>query len=111
MENVRLYPEPNPFITQWLAGPICRSILVQSAELYQALYQEIVAKRTGLLAASARVHTGFEEDRWVATLVVGHGARGTAHYAASHEFGTVGGFNPGPGAHDLNKVLNMMAAL
>lgn len=106
-----MYPDPNPFITQWLASARCRAILFESAEMYKALYQEIVAKRTGLLAASARVHTSFEGDRWTASLVVGAGARGTAYYAASHEFGTVGGRAPGDGAHDLNKILDMMAVL
>ncbi|MFD4442520.1 hypothetical protein ACFWPK_22395 [Nocardia sp. NPDC058519] len=108
MDDVRLYPEPNPFITQWLAGPICRSILFEAAEMYKALYQEIVAKRTGRLARSARVYTSFVGDRWVATLQVGDA---TAFYGASHEFGTVGGLHPGDGAHDLNRALNMMAAL
>lgn len=124
MEDVNVPYDPNPFITQWLAGPVCRSMVFESAELYQALYRDIVAKRTGNLAKSARVSTGFEDGRWVGILQVGDA---TAYYAASHEFGTTGDEHTQPsrtastarevfhevhrGAHDLNKILNLMGAL
>lgn len=123
MEDVRV-PVPNPFITQFLAGPTCRALVFEAAELYQALYREIVAKRTGELAKSAHVSTGVEDGRWVGFMEVGSS---TAYYAASHEFGTTGGGLSEPsraanttrevfnevhqGAHDLNKILNMMGTL
>ncbi|MET8648413.1 hypothetical protein [Nocardia aurea] len=109
MEDVNV-PSPNPFITDWLRGPICRSMMFESAELYEALYREIVAKRTGRLARSTHVSTGLERGRWVGILTVGDSG---AYYAASHEYGT-GRTNPDqalPAAHDLNTILNMMAAL
>lgn len=109
MEDVNV-PSPNPFIREWLRGSLCRSMMRESAELYEALYREIVAKRTGRLARSTHVSTSLEKGRWVGSLVVGHDG---ADYAASHEFGT-GRTNPDaalPAAHDLNTILNMMAAL
>lgn len=103
-------PAPNPFIAQWLKSARCRAILSESAEMYEALYREVVAKRTGRLAASTHVSTGIEGDRWVALMTVGVGG---APYAASHEFGT-GRTDPDnalPPAHDLNTILDMMATL
>ena len=124
MESVHVPSRPNPFITEWLAGPTCRSIVYEAGELYQALYRSIVAKRTGDLAKSAHVSTEFEVDRWVGVMEVGNA---TAYYAASHEFGTTGAahdqpnrsastarevFNRvHPGAHDLNTILNLMGTL
>lgn len=108
MELVRMYPDPNPFITDWLTGPRCRSILYESAEIYKALYQEEVAKRTGRLARSARVWTEMDGDRWTATLSAGDPVRNVV-YGASHEFGTVNGLHPSDGAHDMNKILDIMA--
>jgi hypothetical protein len=82
-------------------------------ELYEALYREVVAQRTGELARSTHVSTGVEGDRWVAVMQVGFDG---APYAASQEFGA--GEHPGstkqhfqPAAHDLNTVLDMMATL
>lgn len=106
MEDVDV-PSPNPFITEWLASAECRSMMFESAELYEALYREVVAKRTGQLARSTHVSTEVEDGRWVGVLAV------TASYAASHEYGT-GRTNPEhnlPPAHDLNTILDMMATL
>lgn len=124
MEDINVPSRPNPFITQWLVSPECRALVFESAELYQALYREIVAKRTGELAKSAHVSTDIEGDRWIGVMAVGSS---TAYYAASHEFGTTGSGLSEPsrtantarevfnevhqGAHDLNKILNMMGAL
>lgn len=123
MEDVNV-PRPNPFITQWLISPQCRAMVFESAELYQALYRGIVAKRTGELAKSARVSTNIEGGRWVGVMEVGNP---TAYYAASHEFGTTGADLDTPrrdansargvfnqvhrGVRDLNKILNLMGAL
>lgn len=111
MEDINVPSKPNPFISEWLSSSLCRSIVRESCELYEALYREIVAKRTGRLAASTRVETGKEGGpygfRWVGSLTV------NAPYAASHEYGT-GRTDPThtlPAAHDLNTVLDMMAHL
>lgn len=108
MEDVNV-PVPNPFITQWLLGNTARSMVREAAEIAQALYQGRVAKRTGRLARSARVETfkgGVHQDRWCGRLIV------DAPYAASHEFGhDDGDTNIGAAAHDLNAVLNELAAL
>jgi hypothetical protein len=107
MEDIDI-PRPNPFITEWLRGELCRGILTEAGELYQSLYHVFVAKRTGQLAFSAAVDTDIEGDRWVAVMSVGDNV---APYAASHEFGT-GRTNPDhalPGAHDLNLILDLVA--
>lgn len=109
MDDVNV-PSPNPFLADWLRGPTCRAIVYEALELYEALYREVVAKQTGRLARSTHLSTGIERGRWVGTMVVGND---NVHYAASHEFGT-GRYNPLtalPAAHDLETVLNMMAAL
>ncbi|WP_405490477.1 hypothetical protein [Nocardia sp. NBC_00511] len=124
MDDVNIPSRPNPFITQWLVSPECRAMVFESAELYQALYREIVAKRTGELAKSAHVSTDLEGDRWVGVMTVGSS---TAYYAGWHEFGLTGADHEAPrrdantarevfsevhkGAHDLNKILNMMGSL
>ncbi|WP_280393044.1 hypothetical protein [Nocardia wallacei] len=102
-------PVPNPAITKILVSPEMRSLMFERAEIAQALYREIVAKRTGRLARSARVETfigGKKNDRWQSRLIV------EESYAASHEFGTDDG-NEGivAGAHDLNVVLNTLGQL
>ena len=107
MEDVRV-PVPNPFIAEWLISPICDGILRAAGDQYRDLYRVVVAKRTGNLASSAHVSTGVERDRLVAVMEVGDPV---AYYAASHEFGTTGGFHPMHGAHDLNRILNAMGAL
>lgn len=111
MEDVDV-PHPNPFITQWLVGARCRSIVFEVGELYEALYREVVAKRTGRLAASTHVFTGIEDGRWVGHMTV------TAPYAASHEWGVDDGAERiTAGAHDLtairdlNNALNLMGSL
>lgn len=105
MEDVNV-PTPNPFIAEWLLSARCRSIMFEAAELYEALYREVVAKRTGRLAASTHVSTDVEGDRWTGHLAV------TAPYAPAHEFGTDDG-DEGivAGAHDLNLILDLMASL
>jgi hypothetical protein len=92
------------FFQLYEKGPECRAMIWLSLELYEALYREVVAKRTGRLAASTRIFTELEQGRWMGTLAV------TAPYAASHEFGTDDGDERIiAGHHDLNKVLNIMA--
>lgn len=109
MEDVNV-PTPNPFITSWLISPDARAMVVESCELYEALYREVSAKRTGRLAASTHVSTGVEGGRWAGHLTV------NAPYAASVEFGA--GDHPGSthrhhqaAAHDLNTILDMMGTL
>lgn len=85
-----------------------RALIAGRAEVAKAIYQGIVAKRTGRLARSAHVETfigGKRKDRWIGQLIV------DAPYAASHEFGTDGGEHPATGAHDLNVVLNQLGGL
>jgi hypothetical protein len=81
-----------------------RTLVAGRAEVAKAIYQGIVAKRTGRLARSARVETfvgGKKNDRWIGRLIV------DAPYTASHEYGT----EDGAGAHDLNIVLNQLGGL
>lgn len=106
MEDVNI---PYSFIAGYAAGPECRSLVLESAELYQALYRDVVAKRTGRLAASARVSTSLENRRWVSHMEVGNPV---AYYGASHEFGTDDGDEHiVPGHHDLNAILDAMGTL
>lgn len=102
-------PAPNPAVGAILVSPEMRSLMFERGEMAQALYREIVAKRTGRLARSARVETfigGKKNDRWQTRLIV------DAPYAASHEFGTDDG-DEGitAGVHDLNVVLNALGQL
>ncbi|WP_228002141.1 hypothetical protein [Nocardia australiensis] len=102
-------PAPNPAVGGILKSGEMRSLMFERGEVAQALYREIVAKRTGRLARSARVETfigGSRGDRWCSRLIV------EAPYAASHEYGTDDG-NTGiqVGAHDLNIVLNQLGQL
>jgi len=105
MEDVNI-PAPNPFITEWLVSAQCRSVMFEAAELFEALYREVVVKRTGRLAASTHVSTAVERGRWTGYMTV------AAPYAASHEYGTDDG-DEGivAGAHDLNLILDLMASL
>ncbi|MFC8531933.1 hypothetical protein [Nocardia sp. NPDC057227] len=110
MGDIVMYPKPNPFITDWLKGPRARAIVFELAEMYQALYRETVAKDTGALAASARVYTDIEDDRWTGFMVVGGAG---APHGLPHEYGS-GRTNPDnalPAANDLNTILNLMATL
>lgn len=105
MEDVNV-PDPNPFITDWLVSAECRSLMFEKAEIAEAIYREVVAKRTGRLAASTHVTTEIEGDRWIAMMTV------LAPYAASHEFGTDDGDERiVAGHHELNHVLDLMAQL
>lgn len=100
MEDINI-PYPNPALAAILRSQQVRRMVQAKAEEGQAIYQGIVAKRTGRLARSARIETfigGAKSDRWCARLIV------DAPYAASHEFGT----EKGPAAHDLNQVLNRL---
>lgn len=112
MDDVNI-PSPNRRLAQWLVGPECRAMVFEAAELYEALYREVVAKRTGQLAHSTHVSTEIEGDRWASSMTIGFDG---AAYAASEEFGA--GTHPGSthkhfqaAARDLNTVLDMMAAL
>lgn len=101
----------NPAVTALLKSSEMRALMFERGEIAQAIYQEIVAKRTGRLARSARVETFLggdrrPNDRWCARLIV------TATYAASHEYGTDDGDEDiRAGAHDLNVVLNQLGQL
>lgn len=103
-------PEPNPALSGWLRGEVCRSIVAERANTAQWLYQSRVAKRSGHLARSARAYTeigGIRHDRWIGVMLVGFGLE----YDPAHEFGytTRRGKRARqryvPGAHDLNAVL------
>lgn len=103
--------DSNPAVQGLLKSPEMRALMFERAETAQALYRDIVAKRTGRLARSARVETyiGGERnpnDRWCGRLIV------EAPYAASHEFGfDDGDLDVRAGVHDLNVVLNQLGQL
>lgn len=120
--DVTIYPEPNPAVTAALLSPATRAFAEERANTALMLYQAIVAKRTARLARSGYAHAeigGKNHDRWIGELVIGRGI----DYGASHEFG-VQAEDEGPeaddgggpsvtadhGAHDLNEVLQMLAA-
>lgn len=103
MQDVRI---DHAGIGRLLLGPQMRSLMQEKAEIAQALYREIVTKRSGRLAASARVETfvgGRRNDRWCGRLIVD---AAQAPYAASHEYGT----EHGAAARDLNLVLTMLGS-
>lgn len=86
---------------EWLVGPEAQQLVRSKAVEAQALYQAIVAKRTGALAASAQVTTrigGLSGRRWIGVLTVGE----DLDYGASHEFGTK---DAQQAANDLKAVL------
>lgn len=96
-----------PGIGQVLLSQPYRRLLESKGNAAAALYQALVAKRTGRLARDVQVRThigGRNSDRWVATVVVGE----RVPYAASHEFGT-DEKNHENRAKDLDKVLKMLA--
>lgn len=100
-------PTPNPAITGILRSEQMRNLMAGRANQARAIYQNIVAKRTGRLAASTRVTTtlgGVRNDRWVGRLTVGGD---TAPHGPSHEFGT----EKGSPAHDLRRVLDSLGQL
>lgn len=85
--DVNIY-HPNPALAEILVSEQMRAIVSEKANLARDLYQAIVAKRTGALAASARAHTEIEpvikgQPRVVGYLTVGGGL----DYALAHEFG------------------------
>lgn len=98
---------PNPALTAIALGPQMRSLMFERGEIAQAIYRDIVAKRSGRLARSARVSTfigGRKRDRWASRLTVGGE---DATYGASHEFDT----EHTKGVHDLITVLSRMGRL
>jgi hypothetical protein len=129
--DVTIYPDPNPALTAVLRGERMRSIVFEIGEIAHVLYVDQVAKRTGMLAASAHVSTeigGVDQDRWIGVLTVGGNG---VDYAATHEFGRqadVEGPQPEStdgvhnlddrvrtgghhAAHDLNRVLEELSGL
>ncbi|RJO74170.1 hypothetical protein D5S18_18630 [Nocardia panacis] len=106
LTNIRI-PKPNPALAKILRGPQMKTLVTRKGLRARAIYAEVVAKRTGELAASARVETvlgGLHGDRWIARV------RATAPHAASHEYGT-GRTDPAytaPAAHDMIKVLEAL---
>lgn len=75
------------FARSWLRGPDNQRIMQEVGAKTLANYQGLAARRTGALAASARLTVGIggiRKDRLVATVTA------TVPYAASHEFGTKG---------------------
>lgn len=91
-----------------MKSPEMRALMREKAELVEALYREIVAKRTGRLARSTRIETHFggnNNDRWEATVIVGEGVP----YGAPHEFGyDDGDVGVYAGHRDLNRALDAM---
>jgi hypothetical protein len=109
MEDVNV-PAPNPFLTQWLVGPECRSAVHEAGVMAEAIYRELAAKRTGRMAASTHVTTEIENGRWVSLMTV------TVPYAAPEEFGA--GQHPGSthrhfqdASRTLNEVLDLMGKM
>ncbi|MFR9767055.1 hypothetical protein [Nocardia sp. SC052] len=102
----------NPAIAGLLLSAQMRSLMFERAEIAQAIYREIVAKRTRRLARSARVETflgGRNKDRWCSRLIVGGSE---APHGLPHEFGSDDGDEDiRAGVFDLNRVLNMLGSL
>ncbi|MFE2998667.1 hypothetical protein ACFXG4_27150 [Nocardia sp. NPDC059246] len=105
-------PVPNPFITEWLKGPICEGMMLAAGMHAKDLYQQIEVKRTGEMAASATVDVhigGVKGDRFVADMIV------TDRAAASHIFGAgmhagSTGLHHNRAARTLDEVLRGLAA-
>jgi hypothetical protein len=107
--NIPAYP--NHAVLGIMRSAQMRSLMFERAEIAQAIYTDVVSKRTGRLARSARVETfigGKAKDRWCGRLIVGEGTS----YGLAHEFGYDDG-DEGIGAayNDLNTVLNMLGTL
>ncbi|MFI7191477.1 hypothetical protein ACIBQ0_17220 [Nocardia nova] len=102
---------PNPALTAIAKGPQMQALVESRGQRAKAIYQQIVSKRTGRLARSARVDTfigGRKRDRWVSRLTIGGD---TVPYGASHEFGVDDGDEHiRAGFHDLNVVLNQLGS-
>ena len=85
MDDIHI-PTPNPALAQILVSGQMKNVVRSVTELARTKYRAVVAKRSGKLAASARVRLhigGHANDRWVGTLTIGEG---TGHGLA-HEFG------------------------
>ena len=85
-----------------------RRLLETHANTAAMLYQATVAKRTGELSRDVKVRTrigGQANDRWVAQVIVGENVQ----QDLPHEFGTAAQGHANA-AHDLDKVLRMLAA-
>lgn len=122
-------PLPNEALAALLISSRMHEIVSERGHMAQLLFQAEVAKRTGRLAAAARVETeigGKDHDRWVSHMVVGgQGAGGEVDYAAAHQFGhwqdesNLIGSDTAPGestvfvggSHDLNRVLEQLDSL
>lgn len=95
-------------LTEFLVGPELRGIVEERINTAHMLFQAEVAKRTGMLAASAHAHTeigGVKNDRWTGVLSVGAiGSLGSVDYSASHQFGT----RFQPPHRELNAVLDQL---
>ncbi|MFC9892113.1 hypothetical protein ACFVMC_00325 [Nocardia sp. NPDC127579] len=107
----------NPAIAGILLSATMRALMYERAEIAQAIYRDIVSKRTGRLARSARIETfrgGRLKDRWKARLIVGGNE---APHGLGHEYGYEVRDTSGEttsvvaGAHDLNQVLNRLGQL
>ncbi|MFN3005139.1 hypothetical protein [Mycolicibacterium wolinskyi] len=86
MDDVNIYPEPNPALTAILKGPKMFAVVRAKTAYAKAQWQVIVKKRSRRLAASARTSVqigGYKNDRPVGRLTVGRGLK----YGASHQFG------------------------
>ncbi len=79
-------PEPNKALAAILLSSRMRTLVWERTELARTRWRAVVAKRSGRLAASARVkitYDGVKHDRPIGTLIVGEGLA----YGAAHEFG------------------------
>ncbi|WP_036560593.1 hypothetical protein [Nocardia brasiliensis] len=107
----------NPAIEGLLLSPQMRALMYERAEIAQAIFRDIVSKRTSRLARSARIETyrgGRLKDRWKSRLVIG-GAE--APHALGHNYGYQRRNKAGQvtaviaGHDDLNQVLDMLGTL
>lgn len=86
MDDVHIYPEPNPALTELLKGPKMWAVVRAKTEFAKVTWQILVAKRSRKLMGSARTTVtigGYKSDRPVGRLVVGQGL----DYGAAHQFG------------------------
>ncbi|MEV0031433.1 hypothetical protein [Nocardia sp. NPDC050793] len=107
----------NPAIAGLLLAARMRALMFERAEMAQAMYRDVVAKRSGRLARSARPETflgGRLKDRWRGRLTIGGSE---APHGLGHEYGYEVHDDEGnvtavvAGVHDLNTVLNMLGTL
>lgn len=86
MDDIHIYPEPNPALTEILKGPKMFAVVRAKTEFAKLAWQTIVAKRSRRLMMSAYTTVqigGYKNDRPVGRLVVGRGLK----YGAAHQFG------------------------